>query len=203
MEDESQWWEMFRMGDETSFKRIFERYQSLLFNYGYKFTQDENLIDDCVQELFVKLWYNRETLGATASVKNYLFKSFRRMLSRKLERANRFFSINTLTSEKLPFDIELPVDVDLMRKERLAEIQQQLALALDKMSPRQREIIHLRYFEEMTYEEIADVMGLSVKDTYKLFYRAMDSLRKYIGKVNLLALLALIGHLKATNILKS
>lgn len=198
MKDESQWWEMFRMGDEASFKSIFERYQSLLFNYGYKFTQDENLIDDCVQELFVKLWYNRENLGDTASVKNYLFKSFRRILSRKLERASRFLSLQTISSEKLPFDIELPSDVDLMRKERLAEIRQQLSQALDKMSPRQREIIHLRYFEEMTYEEIADVMGLSIKDTYKLFYRAMDSLRKHIGKINLLALLSIIGYLRSS-----
>ncbi|GGH28732.1 sigma-70 family RNA polymerase sigma factor [Sphingobacterium alkalisoli] len=198
MKDESQWWEMFRMGDEASFKSIFERYQSLLFNYGYKFTQDENLIDDCVQELFVKLWYNRENLGDTASVKNYLFKSFRRILSRKLERASRFLSLQTISSEKLPFDIELPSDVDLMRKERLAEIRQQLSQALDKMSPRQREIIHLRYFEEMTYEEIADVMGLSIKDTYKLFYRAMDSLRKHIGKINLLALLSIVGYLRSS-----
>lgn len=199
MKDELQWWEMFRVGDEASFKHIFERYQSLLFNYGYKFTQDEDVIDDAVQELFVKLWYNRENLGDTASVKNYLLKSFRRILTRKLERANRFFSLQHMASDSLPFDIELPHDVDMMRKERLEEIRTQLALALQKMSARQREVIHLRFFEELSYEEISDIMGLSVKDTYKLFYRAMDSLRKYMGPIHLLALLALVAHLRSSS----
>ncbi|WP_437918112.1 RNA polymerase sigma factor [Sphingobacterium sp. LRF_L2] len=199
MEDELKWWEMFRIGDEVSFKKIFERYQGLLFNYGYKFTQDEDLIEDCIQELFVKLWYNHPNIGTTASVKNYLLKSFRRSMSRKLEQNKRFFSLQSSSAEDLPFEIELPHDVDIMRRERLSEIKQQLSKALDKMSPRQREVIHLRYFEELSYEEIADIMGLSVKDTYKLFYRAMDSLRKNIGNINLLALLALIAHLRGSS----
>lgn len=192
MKDE-QLWELFRLGDEQSFKTIFERYNSLLFNYGYKFTKEEALIDDCVQELFVKLWYNHENIGSTLSVKNYLFKSFRRILVRKLERGKRFLSLSLSDSEHLPFDISLPHEVDFIHKERLEQIRQQLAAALAKMSPRQREIIHLRYFEELSYEEIANIMTLSVKDTYKLFYRAMGSLRKYISRNNLLAIFLILS----------
>ncbi len=46
------------------------------------------------------------------------------------------------------------------------------------MSPRQREIIHLRYYEEMEYDEIAVIMQLSVSSTYKLVYKAIDTAQK-------------------------
>lgn len=196
MKDE-QLWKLFRSGDEQAFKIIFERYNGLLFNYGYKFSQDEALIEDSVQELFVKLWYNQANLGSTLSVKNYLLKSFRRILARKLERSKRFLSIPLSDDKLLPFDIALPHEVDFIHKERLEQIKQQLATALAKMSSRQREVIHLRYFEERSYEEIADIMSLSVKDTYKLFYRAMDSLRKHVSRNNLLALFLILSQHRA------
>ena len=197
MKDEQLWWEKFRAGDEQSFKLIFERYNTVLFNYGYRFTKDEALIDDSVQELFVKLWYNQVNIGCTPSVKNYLLKSFRRILVRKIDYGVRFLSLKQFDDEHLPFHIALPHEVDFIRKERLAEIREQLATALAKMSPRQQEIIHLRYYEELSYEQVADIMSLSIKDTYKLFYRAMDSLRKYVSRNNLLALLLILSHEQA------
>lgn len=194
MDKELQWWQLFRLDDEAAFKNLFERYSPLLFNYGYKFTQEENVIEDSIQEFFMKLWHNRDSLNDTASVKNYLYKAYRRTLTAHIEKANRKKNI---PANSLPFEMELPHDTHIMRKERLEEIKMQLQIALDKMTPRQREVIHLRFFEELSYEEIADIMGLSVKDLYKLFYRAMDSLRKHIGTFNLLALLAWLAETKS------
>lgn len=194
MDKELQWWQLFRLDDEAAFKSLFERYSPLLFNYGYKFTQEENVIEDSIQEFFMKLWYNRNSINDTASVKNYIYKAYRRTLAAHIEKANRKKNIPI---DSLPFEMELPHDTNIMRKERLEQIKIQLRIALDKMTPRQREVIHLRFFEELSYEEIADIMGLSVKDLYKLFYRAMNSLRKHIGAFNLLALLALLAETKS------
>ena len=194
MDKELQWWQSFRFGEEEAFKLLFERYSPLLFNYGYRFTQEEHVIEDSIQEFFMKIWHNKANLNDTISVKNYIYKAFRRTLIVHVARANRKKNIPT---DLLEFDIALPHDTTIMRQERLDEIRSQLKKALDKMTSRQREVIHLRFFEELSYEEIADIMGLSVKDLYKLFYRAMDSLRKNMGTLSLMAILALIAEAKS------
>lgn len=196
MNSDLQIWQMFQVGHEASFKILFERYNSLLYNYGFKFTQDDAIIEDSIQELFVKLWSNKDNLNTEISVKNYLYKSFRRILVKNIEQSLRRVNATTSSIDHLPFTIELPHEVSMIKRERILEIKDKLDQALSHMSPRQREVIHLRFFEELTYPEIAIIMGLSTKDTYKLYYRAMDSLKKYYGKFGLLILIHFLNQLK-------
>ncbi|MGJ1228296.1 sigma-70 family RNA polymerase sigma factor [Sphingobacterium siyangense] len=187
---------MFQVGHEPSFKILFERYNQLLFNYGFKFTQDEAIIEDSIQELFVKLWCNRENLSTDVAVKNYLYKAFRRTLVKKIEQSLRRTEVINSSVDYLPFTIELPHDLTIIRQERATKVRDRLDQALQKMTARQREIIHLRFFEELPYTDIAEIMGLSTKDTYKLYYRALDSLKKHFGRFGLLVLLYLLNQLR-------
>lgn len=189
MQDDKDIWEAFRSGDESSLQRIFDKYYTPLFNYGHKFSADDHLIEDALQNLFVKLWKNRDGIKDTGSVKNYLYKSFRRVLLRMLEVQQREYSFSVLDGWTWPGQ-ELGYDQTLISRERLETIRNNLVAALEKMTPRQREIIHLRYYEEMEYEEIAALMQLSVSSTYKLLYKAIDTLRQYLSKSDLLILLA-------------
>jgi RNA polymerase sigma factor (sigma-70 family) len=185
-------WDAFRFGDESSLKLIFEEFYTPLFNYGHKFSMDDHLIEDTLQDLFVKLWKNRDNIKETGSVKNYLYKSFRRVLLRRLDAEQRKYSFSAL-EEGLDRIQELGYDQVLISRERLEKISKNLSVALEKMSPRQREIIHLRYYEEMEYEEIAVLMQLSVSSTYKLVYKAIDTLRNHLSKTDLLLLSALLS----------
>lgn len=196
MNSDQQIWQMFQVGHEPSFKILFERYNQLLFNYGFKFTQDEAIIEDSIQELFVKLWCNRENLSTDVAVKNYLFKAFRRTLVKKIEQSLRRTEVTNSSVDYLPFTIELPHDLTIIRQERATKVRDRLDQALQQMTARQREIIHLRFFEELPYTDIAEIMGLSTKDTYKLYYRALDSLKKHFGRFGLLVLLYLLNQLR-------
>lgn len=191
MKDDLELWEEFRLGIESSFKSLFDSYYQQLFNYGHKFCVEDEVLEDSVQELFIKLWKNRERLNSTPSVKNYLFKAFRRVLFRKLAEQHRFSGIKA----EFPFEIELAHDYTMISEERMRSLRAQLSRALEKMSPRQREIIHLKFFEDMSYEEIARVMNLSPKSTYKLLYRAIDSLKEHMSPINLLILLSLLKNM--------
>ena len=183
-------WDAFRSGDESSLQIILEQYHSPLFNYGHKFTPDDHLIEDALQDLFVKLWKNRNRIQPTDSIKNYLYKSFRRVLLRTLDVHQRKYNFAVL--EHWPGQ-ELAYDQAIISRERMEKIRENLARALENMTPRQREVIHLRYFEEMDYAEIAAVMQLSVGSTYKLVYKAIDVLRTYISKSDLLILVAMLS----------
>jgi RNA polymerase sigma factor (sigma-70 family) len=192
MQDAKVIWDAFRFGDESSLKAIFEQFYTPLFNYGHKFSMDDHLIEDTLQDLFVKLWKNRDNIKETDSVRNYLYKSFRRVLLRKLDVEQRKHSFSAL-EEGLDWSQELGYDQLLISRERLETIRKNLVAALAKMSPRQREIIHLRYYEEMEYEEIAALMQLSVSSTYKLVYKAIDTLRSHLSRTDLLLLIVLLS----------
>src|SRR5687768_3370984 len=84
-EQEQSIWNAFKRGEWHAYSRLYEEYYRRLNNYGYKFTRDVALIEDTIQDLFVKLWTNRETLSTPPSVKNYLYKALRHSLFRKLK----------------------------------------------------------------------------------------------------------------------
>lgn len=189
---ENETWDAFRYGDENAFKLLFDQYYDHLFNYGHKFSSDDFIIEEALQDLFVKLWKNKENIGEAGSVKNYLYKAFRRVLLRKLDYAPRL-QLFALADENVPFTIELGHDESVIHNEKMQEIKKNLEQALQKLSPRQREIIHLRYYEELEYEEIAGIMQLSVSSTYKLLYRAIDSLKAHFTPLEWIAVIYLLA----------
>ncbi|MDF9799358.1 RNA polymerase sigma factor (sigma-70 family) [Catalinimonas alkaloidigena] len=79
-------WQRFKEGSEEVFIAIYRSYFQLLYAYGHQFTVDTNMVEDCIQELFIALRVKREKLKYTNSIKFYLFKALRNRLLRKLSR---------------------------------------------------------------------------------------------------------------------
>lgn len=78
-------WHSFIEGNKSSFEELMKFFFRPLFNYGYKFIKDEELVKDTIQELFIRLWNSRERLSANVHPKAYLFASLRRALYRKTQ----------------------------------------------------------------------------------------------------------------------
>ncbi|MGC3946142.1 MAG: sigma-70 family RNA polymerase sigma factor [Chryseolinea sp.] len=175
-------WGAFKNGDWDAYTSLYHAYFRLLNNYGYKFTRDVNLIEDVIHDLFVNLWANRENLGNPLSVKNYLYKSVRNMLFRKIRNQQRFSDLSE-TDEYVPFEVSF--DQQLILNEDQKRIQDTLTSVLSQLPPRQREIIYLRFYDGLSYEEIADIMGINVSSTYKLLYKALESLQQSLGVIAL------------------
>ena len=178
-------WNAFKAGDWDAYTSLYHAYFRLLNNYGYKFTRDVNLIEDVIHDLFVNLWTNRENLGNPFSVRNYLYKSVRNMLFRKIRNQSRFSDL-TETDEHVPFEVSF--DHQLMFNEEQKRIQDTLKSVLNQLPPRQREIVYLRFYDNLSYEEIADIMGINVSSTYKLLYKALENLQQSLGAISVLAL---------------
>jgi RNA polymerase sigma factor (sigma-70 family) len=181
-------WASYRKGDEKSFESLYDTYYGQLINYGARFTTDINLIEESIQDLYIKLWNKRSSVKDTPSVKYYLYKAFRRILIRKIKYTPAIILSSTLTDDKLNFSFELSPEALLMSKERLIKIQAQLQEALSGMTNRQREIIYLKFYEDISYEEISKMMNITVKGTYKLIYRALEALKDRMGNFSFLQL---------------
>ena len=176
------WWNAFKQGDWNAYTSLYEAFYSPLNNYGAKFTDDADLVQDAIHDLFVQLWTSRNNLGEPASVKNYLYKSLRTQLFRKLQSQAKVVDLDGVASTErftVTFQQELTLNIEAQ------ELREQVAALVARLPARQQEIIFLRFFEGASYDEIADIMGISTASAYKLLYKALESLQKILNKRSL------------------
>ena len=179
-EGENELWFSLRAGSREALNTIFEMNSRQLYAYGRNITVDQGLIADCIQDLFVELWIKRSVLATRVnSIKSYLIRSLRRRILRALSEGKRFAGrgLSTIYFEEVEFNIE----VNLIRNQLSAEQSSQLQASLSTLNPRQHEAIYLKFYEGMTYEQIASVMGTNVKAVYNLVSRSISALQKFFN----------------------
>lgn len=165
-------WVLFRKGDVDAFETITKTYYQSLFNYGTRFCRDSELIKDSLQELFLALWKNRAALGNTVSVKNYLLKSLRRKLFRETNKIKQTTHFDELCFDA-GFNMVLPVENNVILQEKLTELSFKVREVLEKLSPRQQEIIYLRFYMDAEIDEISEIMELNRQSVYNLLHEAL------------------------------
>lgn len=173
-EEELRLWDLFKQDDWQAYTKLYNQNFKLLNNYGHKFTRDVALIEDAVQDLFIRLWTNRATLGNPLSVKNYLYKALRSIIFRKLHVRSRFTSVEE--SDVFPFEVSF--DQVVIEDEEEKALQHKMKAVIGTLPPRQQEIVFLRFYEGFSYPEIADIMDITVASTYKLLYKALHNMEE-------------------------
>ncbi|HVU96760.1 MAG TPA: sigma-70 family RNA polymerase sigma factor [Puia sp.] len=165
-------WESFRKGDREAFATLFRNHYEALCRFGSKFTGDYQQLEDAIQELFIELWKSNSR-SAVISVRSYLLKS----LKYKLLRGNHKKRDTLLaTSGNLAF--EWSHETFLIATQENEEKRQKVLKAVDQLSPRQKEIIYLKYYLNLTYDELGEVMGINYQVARNLLYQAMKMLKK-------------------------
>ncbi len=169
---EKERWNYIEQGDIAAYSETYVFYYKKLYNYGRKFTDNTALIEDAIQEVFVMLWKDREKLADIYSPHSYIFYSFRNYIFKEKRKL-----------QKVAFqreEQEFAIDNVIINKEATAEINKRLQKALTSLTPRQREAIFLRFYEALSFEEVAQVMNISVKATYKLMARSLLKLKEIL-----------------------
>ena len=154
-------WESFLQSDKKALSVIFLNHYDDLLRYGCKLAGDQNIAKDCIQDLFLKLWKNRANLRPIENIKPYLFKSLRNHIVDSLDLQKNNIAIDM--DWEYPFSMVYSHE-DFIITDQVAEtIRINVIEALNKLKPRQREAIYLRYFEELDFEIIAQVMEMNVQ----------------------------------------
>lgn len=172
-------WPAFQQGDRDAFAAIYRQHFRHLYEYGLRIAADKDLVKDSIQDLFIKLWSNRQNLGQVKNVRSYLLVSLRGGIYNKLEKDKRTSSVEI--DDRHLFELTFTVEASFIEKENISEQSRKLLNALNSLTPKQKEIIYLKYFEELEYDEIASIMSISVKATYKLSARAIEALREVMN----------------------
>lgn len=168
-------WKLCLTGDKEAFKEIYCHFYSLLYNYGSKLIKDKDLVEDCIQDVFIKLIQNYPSLSVTPNVKGYLIKALRNKLYDTLEKERITDDISHyeevfVTDELFPLLSFDDTDTDHRAKH--------LMKVFTELSPHQQEIIYLYYVNELKHEEIAAIMEINYQSSKNLLFRALSKLRK-------------------------
>jgi RNA polymerase sigma factor (sigma-70 family) len=169
-------WKLFLAGDPSALDILVKNHYNLLYQYGRKFTHDEGLVKDCIQDLFLFLWHKRTLIRETPSVRHYLMKSLRRRLQRALAPRKNTISADTGFFVFEP-DGEYPPEARMILQEQNAELATKIKKGISALSQRQQEIIYLRFYLNADAAEIADIMQLGRQSVYNLLHEAIERLR--------------------------
>lgn len=167
-------------GDYNLFTLLYETYVAQLTNYACKLTDDIQIIEDSIHDIFVWLWNHRQQLKEITSIKAYLFKSVRSSIIKKLQQNSFNYSATPHEDHLLNFFIS--PEEKYIASESHFILEEKIAGAVCLLTSKQKEVIYLRFYQGLSFDEIADNMHLSTKACYKLMGRAMLELRKVCNR---------------------
>ncbi len=173
-------WGIFKKGDKQAFAILYRRYFKMLFQYGIKMAEDSDLVKDCIHDLFIDLWKNKENLTDPKSVKAYLLSAIQHKLIRQLTRVRS--RQNEITRMKLPVVVECRED-QMIEDQIHLEQNYIVSKALRVLTKRQQEAIYLKFYSNLSYKEVAAMMSISVDSIYNLISKAIDALQHELNKV--------------------
>jgi|ERR1035437_9453890 RNA polymerase sigma factor (sigma-70 family) len=164
--------------EDQLYTSVFKFHFDTLYNYGKKMTNDSELVKDCIQELFFRIWKNKVDLTSISYIKSYLLKGLRRQILNVLE-----LKYNHVDKVELEdnFLIEFSHEDYLIQLQNEDGLRNKVINALNQLSKKQRESIYLRYFEELEYSEIAEVMNINLQSVKNNVHRGLDALREIIS----------------------
>lgn len=168
-------WALFKSGDDQSLNVLLSRYFRPLLHYGSKFSKDRSLVEDVIQDLFLDFLEKRTHLGNPVSVKNYLFKCLRNNLIRAMK--ENMANVEMPETEDLFVDFE-NIEKFLVSLDESTELASKIARFFSFLTKRQQEVLFLRYYENLSNDEIAEVMGISKQSVSNLLLKSINILRE-------------------------
>lgn len=170
----------------------YNEYLDTLYSYALHLGFDEQTAMDAIHDVFYKLCTHHSSLNEINNLKFYLLRSLRNRLI-DMKRTHRedtdTLSVQGDIQEILPFQLHVTIEDELIMKEDAEEIRERVENVLSRLTNRQREIVYLRYIREHSYEEIAEIMQISVAACRNLISKSITKLKEYPLPIALLLLI--------------
>jgi len=174
------WMERIKQGDTEALRQLIEAHQHRIVGAVAKMLGDESDAEDIAQQVFLRVWKSASRYEPTAKFTTWLYKITRNLVFNELRRRRRHptQSMDASAEDDRPFQAPdpgaKPPDTSLLDDEMQAAIQR----AIDALPEIQRMAIVLRRYDDVSYEEIAEILDLSVPAVKSVLFRARTELRE-------------------------
>ncbi|MEN7549568.1 sigma-70 family RNA polymerase sigma factor [Rapidithrix thailandica] len=182
-------WEQFKEGDSFSFDNLYRNYSSMLYAYGIKIIPEPSIVEDVIHDLFVELWQRKTQLPTPENIKFYLLRALRNKLFKVLNKRT-----DLSIDDQQAFPLEISQEAMIIQEENHRQLHRELQNGLNQLTKRQREILYLKFNEDMSYQEIANVTQMNYQSVVNTIYRAIQTLRSQV-KLPTAILLLLLSQL--------
>ncbi|HMQ06845.1 MAG TPA: sigma-70 family RNA polymerase sigma factor [Saprospiraceae bacterium] len=168
-------WKSLKRGDKHALEIIYKNEVNHLYNYGIRFTQDRHLILDAIHDTFEEIWKRRKNLSPEVSIRPYLMTSVRRRIVVLIQKNSAGPRMDTffLNLE----DNQQNVEKQWIDFENQSLNQNKLEKALRVLSTRQKEAVYLKFYENLSYEEIGNIMGIHYQSIRNLVTQALKKMK--------------------------
>ena len=171
-------WKLFLEGDDQAYSWIYTHYIQVLYNYGLQITPDSEIVKDCIQDVFVKIYKAKKKLTVPQNPKVYLLIALKNNIYNTFnqERLQKNYAFSLYQTEE-----QLTVKNEFIDQEARHEEMNNIKRMMKILTPRQREVIYYRFIEELSYDDICQIMGLNYQSAYNLLQRSLQKIREAYG----------------------
>jgi RNA polymerase sigma-70 factor, Bacteroides expansion family 1 len=178
-------WAEVKLGSEKAFYVLYTSLFHQLINYVIQIVKELYVAEEIVQEAFIKLWENRDSIIITGSVKVYIFKVAHNMSINRLEQiATAKNSVNRTISEDEWLFVQdtYRIDNSIIEQIESEETEKRIFQVINTLPDKCREVFILSRFEFLENEEIAKKMNISINTVRAHIYRALELIRKELDE---------------------
>ncbi|MBC8033671.1 MAG: sigma-70 family RNA polymerase sigma factor [Chitinophagaceae bacterium] len=174
-------WEGIRQGNMEMLVGLYKKYYHSLLFIGLSEIKDASTVKDAIQQQFLYIWEKRATIAQAKNVKSYLITSFLRRLHSDGEKFRKASHLTVVWNNGLD-NMPLAPDDGMIQKEEQHHLYKGLIDHIDKLPARQKELILLKFYEGLTYEEIVQQTGLTHRTVYNNIHEALKKLKLDMDK---------------------
>ena len=175
--------EKLNQNDQSAFGVLFTRYYYDLVRFSMRFTNDSDSAEELVQDVFVKLWENRNSLNINKSLKSFLLTAVQ---NRSIDHL-RFTNVRNKYASEILENIIIS-DNDTEKQVLHAELEEHFLKAVSNLPPQYAEVYRLNHHDLLTYEQIAQKLGVSVRTVEVRMSKAISLIRNELKNFLILTL---------------
>lgn len=164
-------------GDEEAFSFFYKFFINDMYAYGKSLGVEDDYVMDAIQDVFLKIFFNKPRFNSVAHFKFFLLKSLKNKLY-DFFRYKPFSNTTDIQHDTFNFSIKTTILDEIIEDEDRVVIQQKIEKLLNSLSPLQKEAVYLRYIQELEYAQISEMMGRNETSIRKLVSQAINKIRK-------------------------
>ncbi len=174
-------WQNFKNGDQQALTKIYQEYYAHMLTYGLKIKPNHEFIKDCIHEVFYDIMSHIKNIGDTDNILFYLITSLRHKIFRKLRYDISFKYDDNYYLQNLDLSDGFSEE-SVIHQENTRLKKNMIKVLIDKLPPRQKEALLMKFYLYFEYKDIASLMNLNLQSVRNLVHRAIKSLREQVQK---------------------
>lgn len=170
--------ELIKDDEISALKILFKKYYNGLCHFAFTITKNRESSEEVVSDIFMNIWSKRKELNIEISLKSYLFRAVKNQSLNYLKK--RYLLTESIDSEEA---VEIKNDFNPEDYVFYEELKEQVLSLIDKLPPKRKLIFQMNRFDGLTFEEIAEVLSISIHTVRNQIVKALSFLNEQYPKL--------------------